>query len=178
MSTACSLTFTTGTALLHRAADDQVFDNDQCVLGRWSCNYNMLIVGPEDSPLIEINGGSSIQAVAFAANGVQCPRWMLYSYESCRVGREIDAFDVVVILRAVRDDFFERFCVPHEHIAVDCSRCDPSAVRGHSETPHILRFHSCHLFPVFHSPYSNSLVTAADEMLPANEYKHSATGFW
>jgi WD40 repeat protein len=48
-------------------ADDHVFDNDQCVLGKWV--VFMLTFGQEGSPLIKINGGSKIWAVAFVANG-------------------------------------------------------------------------------------------------------------
>jgi WD40 repeat protein len=64
-STACLLTFTI--ALLHCVADDHAVDNNWCVLGKLSCIYANR--GQEDSPLIEINGGSDIWTVAFAANG-------------------------------------------------------------------------------------------------------------
>ena len=48
-------------------ADDHVFDNHRCVLGKWVAF--MLTVGQEGAPIIEINSDSDIRAVEFAANG-------------------------------------------------------------------------------------------------------------
>ena len=54
-------------ALLHCVADDRVLENGRCVLGKWVAF--VLTVNQEASLLTEINAGSDIRAVAFAANG-------------------------------------------------------------------------------------------------------------
>ena len=84
--------------------------------------------------------------------------------ESRRVGREIDGEDVVGI-HPVRQDLFERLCVPHKRMAVECPPCDPPAILRNSETPHIPRVHRAHFLPVGHSPHSNLSVTTADDVL-------------
>ena len=83
--------------------------------------------------------------------------------ESGRVGREINCKDEMVIL--VREDFFECLCVPNRQIAVDCPRCDPSAILRDTKTPDIPCCHCCHWFAVFYSPHSKSLGTTSDDIV-------------
>ena len=55
--------------LCEGVADECVADNDRCVLVKWSCIYANPGQEGSESPLSEIDGGSYIHAVAFAANG-------------------------------------------------------------------------------------------------------------
>ena len=80
--------------------------------------------------------------------------------ESSRVRREIDP---VIILDC--KDSFECLCVPHDRLALECPRCDPSSIFRHSETADILRYQLCHLLAVLHSPHSKPILAADGDIL-------------